>query len=455
MSESKNRALDGAVLPTFLYFALSSMVGLVAITTSNLVDGVFVGNHVGSQALAAITLLVPCFTLLFAIALMFAIGGSVAAGKHIGAGDDRAASEVFSQTLIATFVMAVLFALASYGFEGQLYRLLSVPPELEPMVGEYFGPVRWVLIIQLTTMVLYYFVRADDHAVLASIALAVGAAGNIGLDALFIIEWNLGLRGAAWAIAISQFFQAAILGAYFFSDSRTLRFVRTQSSWKHLLQATYNGVSEFVNEISGGIVLWLLNYLLVQRLGVPGVAAFSVVNYYIFLSLMLSYGIADALHLLASQNYGARDRRRIQQVLLTALGSSLLLGAALSFSIVAWRGPVMGWFLTEEEASVAHGAVDLVLVIWPLFIINGTNIILSCYLTAIHLPRPSALIATMRGLVLPAGLLLALHWAMQGAAGPPAASQWSFLAALPLAEWTTFVLAVALCYRHRPAVLRF
>ena len=46
----------------------------------------------------------------------------------------------------------------------------------------------------------------------------------------------------------------------------------------------------------------MLNWLLVTRLGVTGITAFAVINYLIFVSLMLYYGIADALHLLVSHN---------------------------------------------------------------------------------------------------------------------------------------------------------
>lgn len=453
MTESNNLALSGKVLPTFFYYTAASMAGLVALTTTSLVDGVFVGNYVGGHALAAVTLLVPCFTLAFAIALMFAIGGSVAAGKHVGAGDLSSAADVFSQTLIGTVVTATALALASLWFEEPLFRLLDVPPDLTPLVGEYFGVIRWVLVLQLTTMVLYYFVRADGHPMLATAALVVGSCCNIALDALFVVRLELGLSGAAYATALAQVLQCGVLCLYFLSPSRTLRFVPSQRRWSHLVGASYNGLSEFINEASVGVVLWLLNHLLIARLGVTGVAAFSVVNYFIYLSLMLGYGIADTLHLVVSQNFGAGDKRRVQSFSITALVSSLGLGGLLATVIFVWREPLTGWFLGPGDAEVAQQAIQLVHVLWPLFLVNVTNVILSCYLTAIHRPGPSAVVAISRGFVLPVGLLLTFFSLLDGQAFGDRFSSWSFLAALPVAEWLTFALAVALCYRHRPEVL--
>ncbi|HSC88411.1 MAG TPA: MATE family efflux transporter, partial [Polyangiaceae bacterium] len=183
MSEATSPALSGPIQRTFFYYAGASAVGLVAITTTSLVDGAFVGNYVGAHALAAISLLIPCFTVLYAVALMFAIGGSVYAGQHIGAGDADAASDVFSQTLLATLAVAVLFALGSSALEAPLLRALSVPSQLAPLASEYLGVIRWVFVVQLTTMVLYYFVRADGHPLLATGALVTGAATNVAFNA--------------------------------------------------------------------------------------------------------------------------------------------------------------------------------------------------------------------------------------------------------------------------------
>ena len=70
---TSSAAQTGPVLRTFFYYMLASMLGLIAITTTSVVDGMFVGNYVGGEALAAVTLLLPCFTILYAVALALAI----------------------------------------------------------------------------------------------------------------------------------------------------------------------------------------------------------------------------------------------------------------------------------------------------------------------------------------------------------------------------------------------
>jgi putative MATE family efflux protein len=452
-ASSEDRVLSGPIVSTFFFYALSSMVGLLAITTLSLVDGMFVGRYVGSHALSAITLLLPCLTVLYAVSLMLGVGGSVTTGKYLGAGDEKAASGVFSRTLLATLAGAVAFALLSLAFEAPLFRLLSVPAELGPLVSEYFDVLRWVLILQMSTMVLYYFVRADGQPALATLALVIGAGTNIALSALFVVHFGLGLRGAAYALALSQVIQAGVLSTYFLRAGRRLEFSWRQRDWRDFGGIAFLGVSEFTNEISVGLIFWLLNRLLLERLGVRGIAAFTVVNYFIFVSLMMSYGVADALHPLVSQNHGAGSQQRIRRFLVTAVSCSAALGVVSATTIVIWRHSLTGWFLTADEAELAERAAELVLVVWPIFLVNQTNVVLSCYLTAIERATPSALIAVMRGLILPACLLLAFYVSFGDRGGSSPVSDWSFLAALPLAEWLAFGLAVLLCYRHRPRVL--
>lgn len=451
MSHSpENRALSAGIIPTFFYYAIPSLIGLIAITTANLVDGIFVGRFIGSDALAAITLLIPYLTLLFGIALMFAIGGSVRAGKYIGENNLKAASAIFSKSLLATAGVATLFACISLGFKQPLFSALGAPTSLIKQMDAYFSVISWALIIQLITMVLYYFVRADGFPILATSALVTGAVLNILLDAYFIVFLEQGLSGAAYATFIAQSVQLMLLCCYFFQSKRTLFFSWNQRQWGEIFHTAYNGISELINEISVGVVLLLINWLMMERIGVEGVAAFTVVNFLIFLSLMLSYGIADALHLVTSQNFGAQNYTRMSQFFNTAVVSVIAIGALLVVGIHYAHHSIAHWFLGQNNPSSLELATQFFAIIWPIFLINGTNIILSCYLTAIHKATTSAMIASARSLVFPATLLLIFAWLFKQNILASSVADWRFLLALPTAEWLAFFFALLLIYPHLP-----
>jgi putative MATE family efflux protein len=441
-SNTNNDVLNGPIISTFLRFAIPSILGLLAITTASIVDGIFIGQFVSSAGLAAITLLIPFFTLIFAIALMFSIGGAVRAGSYLGQSNIKAASAVFSKCLISILVVSLLFMSFSLILDRQILTLLGAPEELVTLVLPYFHIICVVLVLQVTSMVLYYFIRLDNRQKLGTFALVAGALINIALDALFIISLEMGLKGAAMATLAAQIVQMLILSTYFLSKKRRLRLLLRPGNWSEVVKVAYNGLSEFVNELSGGMVILLLNWLLIIHQGVSGLAAFAVINYLIFISLMIYYGIADALHLLISQNHGAAQAKRIRDFLITAM--VIVLGLSLSIISVLLLYPewLIQLFLQDDAVESQQLSAQFILLVWPLFVVNGLNVTLSVYLTAMQKPLPSMLVALTRGLVLPAALLLLFVALLPDK---------QFLIALPLAEWLTFIFALVLCWKYSPS----
>ena len=434
--------LSGPIIPTFLRFAIPSILGLLAITTASIVDGIFVGQFVSAEGLAAINLLIPYLSLIFGLALMLSIGGAVRAGYYLGQKRFAAASDVFSQCLIAIVVIGLSFMLLSWFFGDSILGFLGTPESLLTLIRPYFYIINAVLVVQISTMVMYYFIRQDNAQTLASSALISGALINIVLDALFIIVFDWGLKGAAAATAIAQVIQLIMLSRYFLRAKKTLSFSLTQQHWSEIKPAMFNGGSEFINEISGGLVILVLNWLLVSRLGVEGIAAFAVINYLIFISLMLYYGISDALHLVVSQNHGAQNVQRIRQFLLTALSCILLISISLTLCLVFFPEQISRLFLDETAEQTLLLSQQFIALLWPLFLINGVNVIMSIYLTAIQKPIPSMVIALSRGLFLPVLLLLLFSWLLP---------EPEFLIALPLSEWLTFIIAIVLFSWYRPS----
>ena len=135
---------------------------------------------------------------------------------------------------------------------------------------------------------------------------------NIALDYLFIAVFGWGLSGAAFATGLSEVLPVLVMFMYFLRPERSLRFSFRQDNWKEVFQAAYNGVSEFINAVSGAIVAFILNWMLIQRAGVNGVAAITVVNYLLVLGFMMFFAISDTIQVMISQNFGAAKHERIR-----------------------------------------------------------------------------------------------------------------------------------------------
>ena len=446
-SEETSAALDGAIAPTFFKYLVPSLASMIAMTSASLVDGIFIGNYIGVTALAAVNLIIPITSLVFGIAMMLSVGGSVRAGKYLGEKNVAAASSIFSKTLLSVAMYGVVVIALGLILKDQLFTGLGATAALFPVMSEYYVVIMPFLFTQLIVVVLYFFVRLDGMPNLAAIALSIAAAVNILLDYLFIVVYGWGLSGAAFATGLSQAIPMFVLLGYFYWPKRRLQFIFWQHDWREVLQAAYNGVSEFINESSGGIIAFIFNWMLIERAGVNGVAAITVVNYLMLLGFMMFFSISDTVTVMVSQNFGAGYVKRIEAFLKLAGSVVAIISATFIWLLLTMSEEMISVFVDEKNsAEMILLAKEFIPFIWPVFLFVGFNMLVSGYLTAVHQPFESGLIALLRSLVLPAGFLLLFYFLL---------SDYQFVVALSVAEGFAFFIAAALFFRQRPSkVLR-
>jgi Na+-driven multidrug efflux pump len=434
--------LHGSIPRVFFYYAAPAVFGLLATSSASLIDAMFLGNFVGAPALAAVNLATPIISTVFALVFMLAIGGSVTAGLHLGAKQDQLAGDVFTKTLATSLGLGVLLSGLALVFLPQVIRSLGANEELAPLVNEYLGVLFWFVPSLIAGVGLYYFVVVDGRLMLASLSLSGSALLNVGLDYWFIVELDAGIQGAAWATGISQILILPVLAPHFFGKRARIRFQPLHGSWSVVFRSAINGFSEFTNEISVAIVTLMFNWVMISRLGTEGVAAFTVVQYLLFLGVMINYGFSEALQPAISKNLGAGQPHRILGFLNVALLSSLVVGLAFAAMLLLMPELLIGLFLQEDAARTAGIAYDFIALFWPAFLFIGINITLTSYFTSLHQPLPSAIIAISRSLILPAILLVSLpHWF--GDTG--------VYLTVPVAEAITLVIAFSLLRRQRLA----
>ena len=425
----------------FFQYSIPSVLGMLAISSANIVDGFFVGNYVGDFGLAAINISLPIFSLLFGFALMLAIGGSVIAGKLIGEEDIKNASIIFTKTIVCiTFFSFITCSLLFINIETVLY-LFGADENLTKIAIEYLSVIVIFIPFLMIGVVLDYFVRVDNRPNLAFIALLSSAVINVILDCFLIVYLQKGIFGAALATGISQLALIFILLPHFFSKKATLKFVKPLGSYIQIIKATYNGASEFVNEISIGIMTLIFNYVIIKNLGVEGLAGFAVVEYLLFIGLMISFGISDSLQPIISKNFGAKKNKRIEEFLKLAFITTGLVGAVMILLIIFTPNTLANIFLEDNNYKTKEIVLSFATFIWIAFLFDGFNLVISAYLTAIHKPLASMIIALSRSFILPVFFIftLPLLFDLDG-----------IFMVIPMAEFVTFIIAVILYRRYSP-----
>jgi Na+-driven multidrug efflux pump len=436
--------LKGSPLRVFIGYALPSIVGMLAISSATVIDGLFVGNYVGSEALAAVNISMPLLNIAFGFSFMLAIGGSVMAGKFLGEKNDAAASAIFSRIMLVQLAGGLaLLVLGQIFLEGLIF-LLGADQGLEAGVSEYLSILLWAMPIFTAGIAIEYFVRVDGRPILAGAAFVTEAMVNIFLDWLFIAKYGWGLEGAAWATTIAYSVAIMVLVPHFFTSRARLAWNLAVGRWRDVRQAAFNGASDFANEASAGITALIFNWVMMSRFGVDGVAAFAVVNYILFAGITISFAIGDSLQPMVSHCFGARNPERIEQFMKISLTSVALLGLVGVGLLTTVPELAINMFLDEHSANTERIANLFISFFWPAFLFNGINICLSAYATAMHKPIPSAIIALSRSLIFPALLLVIL---------PQLFGDKGVFMVISMSEFLAFFIAVYIYRQHSPRKL--
>lgn len=425
------------LLRNFIRYLIPSIVALLSVSTAAVVDGLMVARFIGPQAVAAVNLLIPPMTLMFGLSLMFAIGGSIQAAYHAGENKLTAAHTIFSNTLLVVALFAVVAAGTAFLFRNGLFRFLGATADMMPVLDAYFCVFLLGVPFQLLAVVFYYFVRSAGRPRAATSALLFGAGVNIALDLYLLGVLRLGIASAAWATVAAQFTQFVILLSVLVRS----KLFCWKPNLRHIPEVVHsglNGLSEFINEISVGLVIGLLHWLLIRKYDVNGVAGFALINYALFINAMVCCAVAEVVFTLASQNIGAGNLSRARQYLRLAAASLMIFTGGFTLLLL---GKGADWFSLFLPGDAAAYAAQFLGWLWPAFLLAGLNMLISAWFTGCRAIRASTVIAVSRSLFLPILFLTAISLSEL---------QVSLVAALPAAELITFGMALWLWVRAQP-----
>lgn len=419
----------------FFKFAIPNILSLVLLSSAGIVDGIFIGKYVGEISLAAVNIAAPVFSFIWGLSMMIMIGGAVAAGKYFGEKNFKKANEVFANSIIAVFAVSVILSTLIFLFTEELIKLIGGSDKTTPIAVLYLKTILPFIVFTTIGYGLSVFARVDGFPVLASIALIAGAVSNIILDALFIAVLNKGILGAAYATGISFIVSFLILFIHFIRKKGNLHITFKVRNFSQIIKTSYNGLSEFLNEISVGVTMALFNIVMMKYAQEEGVAAFTAINYIMWLGNMVNYGAADTLNPLISTNYGAGKFDRIKNILKTGVFFTFFNGFGIFLTILFFSHELTSLFIKDTTSNAYHLSIEFMSYVKWAFFLSGINMVLSSYFTAMLRPKESAVIASLRSLIMPYIMLLLL---------PKILEIKGVYLTIPLSELITFITALTL-----------
>ena len=345
---------EGPLAKSIFLFSVPLMLSNVLQVLFNMSDIAVVGRFAGPEALGAVgstTILVSLFT---GFLIGMGSGVNVTVARYLGARQDKDVSETVHTSAIVVPGAGVLLLALGFAFTPALLRLLGTKDVLID------GAIRYlrIYLFDMPALAVYNF----GNAVLSAsgdtrrplLFLSIAGAVNVILNLIFVIGFRMAEAGVALASALSQYLSAALI---LLSLAR-----RTEAIGLHqrLLRVTPDKCRQVLGlSIPSGFqnAIFAIANLFIQA----GVNSFDAVmvegNAAAANADALIYDIMAAIYTACasfmSQNYGARQRRRVRDSYFISVGLSFGIAAVMSAALVLLGRQFLSLFTTDAAVAEA------------------------------------------------------------------------------------------------------
>lgn len=381
----------------FLGYAIPSALAMFVSSLYTIIDGIFVGQGVGDNALAAVTIVMPLTIMLFGIATMFAVGGGALVSKNFGAKKDHEGINVFRQVFKFLLIISIAISLVLAIFASPIVSILGATESIKPLASEYLRYYALFCIPNLIGIALNSFIRNDNRPKLAMVSTISGAITNIVLDYVFIFPMAMGIKGAAIATGLGQLVTVSVVLPHFIRKRGKLTFGNVAIDKDVIKEFINVGLPSFFAEAAFSVIVFIQNIAVVNILGEAGLAAYSIINYITTNIYMVLLGLTFGAQPLISYNYGAKNAKNMLEVYRVSNIASIIINIIFTAVCFVFGRNLIGIFTADSNIlEIAYNGLNITNLG---FFIVGLNLTTTVYYQAVEVPKYSNLMCILRSVI--------------------------------------------------------
>lgn len=369
---------NGPIFGKILLFTLPLMLSGILQLLFNAADMIVVGRWVGSNALAAVGSNGPLINLLVNVFLGLSVGANVMVARFHGAGQKRELSEMVHTALLTALICGVFLVFLGFFVAPSALKAMGSPDEVLPQSVLYLR----IYFFSMPSMMLYNFgaaiLRAVGDTRRPLYYLTIAGVINVVLNLIFVIAFSMGVAGVALATTVSQTVSAGLVlnclmktEEEYKLDLKSLRIVKSK-----LFAMARVGIPAGLQ----GAVFSVSNILIQSSINSFGAAAMAANSAASNLEGFV-YTAMNTLHQTSvsfvSQNYGARQFKRIGKIALQCVGLVTLIGLVLGNGMYLAGGLLLRLYATEEEV-IAMGLRRLLIISCLYFLCGIMDTLVGC-----------------------------------------------------------------------------
>lgn len=391
----QNKFLQKTSIKEYFNFIIPPIISMLFLSLYTIMDGVFISNKVGTDALASINIILPIVSILCGIGVMFATGGSALISISLGKNNFDEANNRFTLIVLFALLLGVIFSIVGIIYNEEIFYILGSTETLMSYCKDYGIIILLCAPFYILKMVFEYFTRVDGAFNFSLLASLFGGLIDLILNYIFIYKLNLGISGAALSTLIGAATSTILCVLYFMGKKSTLKFIMPKKESRLLLASIYNGSSEMVTQLSTAITTLFFNYIALKYAGENGVAAVTIILYIQFIMVSVYLGLIAGVAPIISFNYGANNVVKIKEYHIYS--KVFILFSSIMIFIICFTFPktFVKFFISETNITYNLTLNGLRIFAFS-FLSTGLNIYTSGLFTAFSNGKISALLSFLR-----------------------------------------------------------
>ena len=421
-----------------MQYAIPAIVAMAASSVYNIIDGIFIGQGVGAEAIMGLALTGPLMSLTAAYGAMVGVGAATLMSVKLGQKEYGTAQKILGNVVIMNLTLGIVLGLLLLVFINPILRFFGASDVTLPYARNFMSIILVGNVVTHMYLGLNALLRSTNRPQKAMCATIGTVVLNCILAPIFIFVLGWGIRGAATSTIMAQMIMLMWQLRLFSNKDELIHLNRSiiKLDVKIVKESLLVGLPQFLINLCACLVAAMMTRSLTTYGGDMAVGAFGICNRFILFIVMVVIGLNQGMQPIAGYNFGARRYDRV----LGVLNKALIFG-----SVITLTGFVIGVFFPTPFVSVfakdspqliklsAHALSCMVM----MFPIVGIQIVSTAFFQSIGYAPKSIFLSLTRQLIflVPAIFILPHLYA------DPLEGLWH---AAPVADGLASVLAITL-----------
>lgn len=397
-------------------YAIPAVIAMTASSLYNMVDSIFIGQGVGAMAISGLAITFPLMNLSAAFGSMVGVGAATLMSVKLGQKDYQTAQNILGNVVVLNLILGIVFGVIALVFLDPILYFFGASETTIPYARDYMEIILLGNVVTHSYLGLNALLRSAGHPQMSMYATILTVVINTILDPLFIYQFQMGIKGAAYATILAQIIALVWQFVVFSNKKEALHLKRGiyRLKKKIVFDTIAIGLSPFLMNTCACMVVILINRGLAEHGGDLAIGAYGIVNRVLFLFIMIVIGINQGMQPIAGYNYGAGHIDRVFRVLRYTIYSATVV-TTLGFLIGECIPELCARAFTSDEQLIemaAHG-MRIIVIFYPII---GFQIATTNFFQSIGHAGKSIFLSLTRQLLflIPALIIFPRFWQLDG-----------------------------------------